>query len=273
MDDNCSEVLQKKRRLEKEILGESDDDKEYVSDFLFRLPATPREIAQIADKARSNIESIHKAISEGGYDAYIKLRSSSYEDKCNPDSHETIDSVEDTTDALEEESIVRGDPRWYQTAMFELAKSRNTIVTLETGKGKTLIALLLIRHLSHTFQEGKRTLFLVPSVALATQHATTIRANLPYTVATASYNSARKPGAKEAMATANILVATHGAMLDLFMHYGDLFQMHTINLLIVDECHYARGDHGYVQIMKNFYYPLDAHARPRVLGLVSSLLF
>jgi endoribonuclease Dicer len=264
--DNC--IPLKKRRLENQSSCENDEKHQLVSEFLFRSAATPSEIAQISDKVKSRIESIYKIISEGGYDAYNTLRSSINKDRCNADSCAPPKHYEDDPKSLED-SIIRGDPRQYQIALFETSKNRNTIVNLETGKGKTLVALLLIRYLSPLFQEGKQTLFLVPSVALAMQHSSTLRANLPYTVATASHNSTRNPGAREAMAAANILVATHGAMLDLFMHYGDLFQMQRINLLVVDECHYARGEHGYAQIMRNFYHPLDSHTRPRVLGLVS----
>lgn len=37
-------------------------------------------------------------------------------------------------------------PREYQIELFERAKERNTIVVLDTGSGKTLIAILLLRH-------------------------------------------------------------------------------------------------------------------------------
>lgn len=155
---------------------------------------------------------------------------------------------------------------------MELAKKQNTIVNLGTGQGKTLIALLLIRHFAGAYEEGKQTLFLVPSVALATQHTTTLQANLPYTVAAAYNNSTKANGAREAMAKANILVATHGAARDLFMHYGELFSFERINLLIVDECHYASGEHGYTTILRNFYHKLPKELRPRVLGLTASPL-
>ena len=46
-------------------------------------------------------------------------------------------------------------------ALVELAKKQNTIVNLGTGQGKTLIALLLIKHYAKSYQEGKQTLFLV----------------------------------------------------------------------------------------------------------------
>ena len=115
-------------------------------------------------------------------------------------------------------------------------------------------------------------MFLVPSIALAGQHTTTLLANLPYTVATACHNSTRGATSKEKLAQANILVATHGAARDLFMHYGDLFSVERLNLLVVDECHYCSGEHGYSTIMKNFYHRLPVEKRPRVLGLTASPL-
>jgi len=161
---------------------------------------------------------------------------------------------------------------FYIVALVELAKRQNTIVNLGTGQGKTLIALLLIKHFASAYQEGKQTLFIVPSIALAGQHTTTLLANLPYTVATACHSSTRSTANKEKLAQANILVATHGAAKDLFMHYGDLFSFERINLLIVDECHYCSGEHGYTTLMKNFYHKVSVEKRPRVLGLTASPL-
>ena len=90
------------------------------------------------------------------------------------------------------EAVVRGNPRRYQTALVELATRQNTIVNLGTRQVKIIIALLYIHHFAKpAFDEGKQTLFLIPSIALAMQHTTTLMANLPYTVATA-FNSSTK---------------------------------------------------------------------------------
>ena len=267
--------------------------------FLFRSPASPAEIQEIANKIRDRIDGEIARISELGYEAYKKMRQggNSSTTGAGTDNGTTNDDENDygvdTDDemiqdrktkeraAALEEAIVRGNPRRYQTALVELAKKQNTIVHLGTGQGKTLIGLLLIRHFAHVnqkgepwhaYENGQQTLFLVPSVALATQHTTTLQANLPYTVATACHNSTKANGSRESMAEANILVATHGAARDLFMHYGDLFSFNKINLLIVDECHYASGEHGYSTIMRNFYHRLPLENRPRVLGLTASPL-
>lgn len=261
--------------------------------FLFRSPATNAEIDEIAEKIKSQIENVHAQISQIGYEAYRKLRrrNSSTDSSggknsgagagigetsgVDTDDEMTQDKKEIEKAAALEEAVVRGNPRRYQTALVELAKKQNTIVNLGTGQGKTLIALLLIRHFAQVedaYRKGKQTLFLVPSVALATQHTTTLQANLPYTVATACHNSTKANGSRERMAETNILVATHGAARDLFMHYGDMFSFDRINLLVVDECHYTSGEHGYATIMRNFYHRLPREKRPRVLGLTASPL-
>ena len=47
----------------------------------------------------------------------------------------------------EQESLsIITDPREYQIELFERAKEQNTIAVLDTGTGKTLIAVLLLRH-------------------------------------------------------------------------------------------------------------------------------
>lgn len=49
--------------------------------------------------------------------------------------------------ASQESMRIIGSPRDYQMELFERAKTRNTIAVLDTGSGKTLIAVLLLRHI------------------------------------------------------------------------------------------------------------------------------
>lgn len=50
-----------------------------------------------------------------------------------------------------------------QVELLEAALEHNTIVCLNTGSGKTFIAVLLIKELSHQIrqEDGRRTVFLV----------------------------------------------------------------------------------------------------------------
>jgi superfamily II DNA or RNA helicase len=63
-------------------------------------------------------------------------------------------------------------PRKYQLEILEEAKQRNTIAYLETGTGKTLISVLLIKALSAELRRKdvkKLTAFIVPLVPLVHQ--------------------------------------------------------------------------------------------------------
>lgn len=62
--------------------------------------------------------------------------------------------------------------RQYQLDVLEQAKQRNTIAFLETGAGKTLIAVLLIKSISQRLRQQNRkmlAIFLVPKVPLVYQ--------------------------------------------------------------------------------------------------------
>ena len=169
------------------------------------------------------------------------------------------------------EAKIDGDPRTYQRQLLERAKQGNVIVHLGTGYGKTLIALLLIKHVRNQIGVTAKTIFLVPSVALALQHTTTLRANLPYTVATACYETSNNTDAYPVqLADADILVATQGALWDLLLHYQDLVSLDRYALLVVDECHYCAGSHAYRLIFQKFYHSLPTIDRPHVLGLTAS---
>jgi superfamily II DNA or RNA helicase len=137
---------------------------------------------------------------------------------------------------------------------------------------KTLIALLLIKECSSAFEQGKQTVFLVPSVALAVQQYTVIKVNLPFTVGNVYSAMTYSEAKRKELAACNILVATHGACLDLLNHYKDLFQVSNWNLLILDECHNCTGNSAYASIMRNHYHTTKTEDKPRVMGLTASPL-
>ncbi|KAG6529354.1 hypothetical protein ZIOFF_011551 [Zingiber officinale] len=59
----------------------------------------------------------------------------------------------------------------YQLEVLEKAKKENTIIFLETGSGKTLIAVMLLRSYAFTIRKPSQhiAVFLVPTIILVTQ--------------------------------------------------------------------------------------------------------
>lgn len=60
--------------------------------------------------------------------------------------------------------------RSYQQEMLQASLQRNTIVVMDTGSGKTLVAAARILAELETSTTGKAVWFMVPNVALAQQH-------------------------------------------------------------------------------------------------------
>jgi endoribonuclease Dicer len=67
--------------------------------------------------------------------------------------------------------------RSYQVEALEKAIKQNTIVFLETGSGKTLIAIMLLRSYAYLFRKPSPCfcVFLVPQVVLVTQQAEALK--------------------------------------------------------------------------------------------------
>ncbi|CAM9318950.1 unnamed protein product [Lampetra planeri] len=167
-------------------------------------------------------------------------------------------------------------PRKYQVELLEAALEHNTIVCLNTGSGKTFIAVLLTKELSHQirgrYQEtARRTIFLVNTVSSVVQQAAAVRTHSDLRVG--EYTDLDEASAwsdqqwSQEIINNQVLVMT----CHIFLHVlrNQILPLSKINLVVFDDCHLAITDHPYCEIMKLFE---DCSYGPRVLGLTASIL-
>ncbi|XP_034274302.2 LOW QUALITY PROTEIN: endoribonuclease Dicer [Pantherophis guttatus] len=167
-------------------------------------------------------------------------------------------------------------PRKYQVELLEAALDHNTIVCLNTGSGKTFIAVLLIKELSYQIREdfnkkGKRTVFLVNSANQVAQQVSTVKTHSDLKVGEYSSLEITEAWTKERwnqeFAKYQVLVMTCQIALNVLKN--EHLALSNINLLIFDECHLAIQDHPYREIMKLCE---SCPSCPRILGLTASIL-
>ncbi|KAI3507009.1 hypothetical protein L1887_21714 [Cichorium endivia] len=167
--------------------------------------------------------------------------------------------------------------RSYQIEALEQAIKQNTIVFLETGSGKTLIAIMLLRHYAYLLRKPSPfiAVFLVPTVVLVKQQAENVRKLVDLKVeeywGDKGVDFWKAPEWKKQQDDNQLLVMTPQILLNALSH--SFLRMDTIKLLIFDECHHAKKKHAYALIMKEFYHHRlhdCGFEPPRVLGLTAS---
>ena len=146
------------------------------------------------------------------------------------------------------------DPREYQLELFERAKHQNIIAVLDTGSGKTLITILLIRHMLDQELEDRARgrkpricVFLVNSVTLVFQQAVVLECNLDARIG--KYCGAMgvdiwgKEIWAEKIKNDKVIVATADMIYNCLTH--SFLRISDFNLLVFDECHHAKKSHAY----------------------------
>ncbi|KAI8326541.1 hypothetical protein GQ54DRAFT_1762 [Martensiomyces pterosporus] len=175
-------------------------------------------------------------------------------------------------------------PRQYQLGMLRRALDNNTIVMLETGTGKTLIAVMLIEwfsrrtqttaHTSTPRQRKKSRVFLNNTVALVHQQARVIAENTEQRVHSYTGSTGVDEWGESAWqakwGAASVHVMTHQILLNALR--SGFVRLSDIDLLVFDECHHARGNHPYSLIMREFYDHCPQADRPHIFGMTASPL-
>ncbi|KAL3355452.1 hypothetical protein AABB24_019498 [Solanum stoloniferum] len=189
--------------------------------------------------------------------------------------------MEPTDVAVSENQHLSADPlpfaRSYQLEALEIALKQNTIVYLETGSGKTLIAIMLLRSYAYLLRKPSPyiAVFLVPTVVLVTQQGDALMLHTDLKVGKywgemgVDYWDAATW--QQQVDDHEVLVMTPAILLAALRH--SFLQIDMIKIIIFDECHNARGKHPYASIMVEFYHHQLTHESaqlPRIFGMTAS---
>ncbi|RWR74360.1 endoribonuclease Dicer 2 isoform X1 [Cinnamomum micranthum f. kanehirae] len=169
--------------------------------------------------------------------------------------------------------------RSYQLEALEKSLRENTIAFLETGSGKTLIAIMLLRAYAHLLRKPSDfiAVFLVPTVVLVQQQAEVVEMHTDLKVGKYWGQMGVDFWTRETwnneLKKYEVFVMTPQILLDNLRHC--FFKLEKIKLLIFDECHHASGKHPYACIMKEFYHRqllANSTQLPRIFGMTASLV-
>ena len=177
---------------------------------------------------------------------------------------------------LENTAPSRIELRDYQQQCYEQAMQQNTLVSLPTGMGKTLIAARLIE--TYLKQSKGKVLFIVPTRALVEQQAQYCRDHTEPSPVVAelsgnSFDSWSRADWERCVATSSVLLGTP----DIFKHalttYGYI-SLDSFSLVVFDEVHNATGNSPMATIMRDTYHPqvLARRQCPRIVGLTASFI-
>ena len=182
-------------------------------------------------------------------------------------------------------------PRDYQRQIYEKALTQNSIIYVETGKGKTFIAIMLMAHYlgidigqdntNVQIDKNKKIIFFVCDTALINQQKKHIEEILKIQVGTIQGKKDKKSKRDyedfiKKWNSFNIFVAIPSIIYKILScGFINIFQ---ITMLIFDECHHADSDHPYNKIMDEFYFYYKKNKAidesifhlPRIYGLTAS---
>ena len=212
----------------------------------------------------------------------INNKKSSSEDE-DSDNDNNINNEEE---AKKSEKI--WNPRPYQQKIYEKALEQNSVIFVETGKGKTFISIMLMAHhlgidinnnkTRDEIDKNKKIIFFVCDTALINQQKKHIEEILKIEVGTIQGKKDKKSKSDyeafiKKWKAFNVFVAIPSIIYKILScGFINIFQ---ITMLIFDECHHANLDHPYNKIMEEFYFFYKKLNKPilkfpRIYGLTAS---
>ncbi|KAG8419387.1 Dicer-like protein 2 [Metarhizium acridum] len=166
-------------------------------------------------------------------------------------------------------------PRAYQLEMLDQSLKQNVIVVMDTGSGKTQVAVLRIKAELDRSAPDKIIWFLAPTVALCGQQFDVIRlqaASVPMKLITG--NDQVDTWSADTWDTildgVRVVVSTYQVLLDALCHA--FINIDRLSLIIFDEAHNCVGKHPGSKIMTDFYHrnKHTAESIPNILGITAT---
>lgn len=157
-------------------------------------------------------------------------------------------------------------PRLYQERIFGNIVSKNSLVVLPTGLGKTAVAAMMIANRLENYKGGK-VVFLAPTKPLAQQHEVTLKKYMPSLEdKIVLFTGSVSPEKRALLWKENqIIISTpQGLENDVIGRKVDLSE---VCLVIFDEAHRGTGDYAYVFIAKKY---VELSKYVRILALTAS---
>ncbi|KAK1481398.1 RNase3 domain-containing protein [Colletotrichum cuscutae] len=169
--------------------------------------------------------------------------------------------------------------RAYQSEMLAESMRQNVIVAMDTGSGKTQVAVLRIRaELERTTSE-KIVWFLAPTVSLCSQQFEVLKTQIPevqikFLSGDDNVDSWSDQQTWDAvLLNVRVVVSTYQILLDALSHA--FVPMSRLSLIVFDEAHNCIGKSPGSKIMSLFYHEEQRKGlpTPHILGLTASPTF
>ncbi|KAK5661479.1 hypothetical protein OQA88_11383 [Cercophora sp. LCS_1] len=166
--------------------------------------------------------------------------------------------------------------RAYQREMYEESLKENIIVAMDTGSGKTQVAVLRIRE--ELSRSEKRVWFLAPTVPLANQQHKVLETQIAGLQSRLICGSDHVEAWSTPQIWAQILhsirvvVSTYQILFDAVSH--GFVRLDSLSLIVMDEAHNCTKNNAVARLMREFYWPSKSAGLevPHILGLTASPL-
>jgi ERCC4-related helicase/dsRNA-specific ribonuclease len=192
------------------------------------------------------------------------------------------DAMRDKVKTVHRKHII-SEPKDYQVELFKFAKERNSIIFLETGLGKTYIAIMLVKDLygeplncniaapiAYEKKSNKKVIFLFKTITLLLQQAKVLKNNTKLRIYKI-YGGDNTPTYlkfRASMSRYDIICATPESVYR-YLTFGYL-KLDDIGMIILDECHHTKEKDYYNRILKQF---IHFDSNIRIVGLTASPSF